>query len=334
MLAFLAAVVALTAISTHGTLDTFADELLGETTAESFGLYVLARGINAAVSVFQSAEVNAVVGSLSVGEALDPVNDAVERFSSIMVLAIGSLLLQEVVLAFVSSAVFRWIFALVGIVTLLTLAVVWRRRAMGAPGVGLLDRFCGAAVKIFVLASIMRFIVPVFVVVSYLAAQALLQPEIDRQSGELSAISEEVSIDGQQVLDELAVEENGQENQEGEIQAAEEQGSWLDRFGDTLRDTADRILPDISLPDFSGLPTLLDRAAQLAEYLTRLLVLIAVKNILLPLVFLALALKVTRPVATRLLAMTSAIERDLKEIKQKAKEIGSEGTSALPDAKN
>ena len=330
MLVFLTVILALTAISTHGTLDTFADELLGETTAESFGLYVLARGINAAVSVFQSAEVNAVVGSLSVGEALDPVNDAVERFSSVMVLAIGSLLLQEVVLAFVSSPVFRWIFALVGVVTLLTLAVVWRRRAVGAPGVGLLDRFCGAAVKIFVLASIVRFIVPVFVVVSYLAAQALLQPEIDRQSGELSAISEEVSIDGQQVLDELAVEENGQENQEGEIQAAEEQESLLDR----VRAAADRILPDISMPDFSGLPTLLDRAAQLAEYLTRLLVLIAVKNILLPLVFLALALKVTRPVATRLLAMTSAIERDLKEIKQKAKEIGSEGTSALPDAKN
>ena len=76
-------ILVLTATSTHGTLDTFAEELLGETTAESFGLYVLARGINAAVSVFQSTEVNAVVGSLSVGEALDPVNDAVERFSSL-----------------------------------------------------------------------------------------------------------------------------------------------------------------------------------------------------------------------------------------------------------
>ena len=326
MFAFLAVIVALTAISTHGTLDTFADELLGETTAESFGLYLLARGINAAVSVFQSAEVNAVVGSLSVGEALDPVNDAVERFSSVMVLAIGSLLLQEVVLAFVSSTVFRWIFASVGVVTLLTLTVVWRRRAVGAPGVGLLDRFCGAAVKFFVLASIVRFIVPVFVVMSYLSAQALLQPEIDRQSGELSAISEEVSINGQQVLDELAVEENGLENQEGEIQATEEQGSLLDR----VRAAADRILPNISLPDFSVLPALLDRAAQLAEYLTRLLVLIAVKNILLPLVFLALALKVTRPFTTRLLAMSSAIDRDLKDIKQKAKEIGSKESSALP----
>ena len=189
MFAFLAVVAALTAISTHGTLDTFADGLLGETTAESFGLYLLARGINAAVSVFQSAEVNAVVGSLSVGEALDPVNDAVERFSSVMVLAIGSLLLQEVVLAFVSSTVFKWMFALVGAVTLLILAVVWRRRAVGAPGVGLLDRFCGAAVKIFVVASVVRFIVPVFVVVSYLAAQALLQPEIDRHSLDFDGLS-------------------------------------------------------------------------------------------------------------------------------------------------
>ena len=180
----------------------------------------------------------------------------------------------------------------------------------------------------------MRFIVPVFVVVSYLAAQALLQPEIDRHSGELSAISEEVSIDGQQVLDELAVAENGPENQDGDIQATEEQGSWLDRFRtatDRTRAAVDRILPDIGLPDLSILPALLDHAVQLAEYLTRLLVLIAVKNILLPLVFLALALKVIRPVAhAHLLAMTSAIDRDLKDIKQTAKEIGSEGSSALP----
>ena len=94
-----------------------------------------------------------------------------------------------------------------------------------------------------------------------------------------------------------------------------------------------RILPDIRIrmPDFSILPALLDRAAHLAEYLTRLLVLIAVKNILLPLVFLALALKVIRPFTARLLAMTSAIDRDLKDIKQTAKEIGSEGSSALPE---
>ena len=326
MLAFLAAVLALTAISTHGALDNLADELLTETTAETFGLYLVARGINAAVSVFQSAEVNAVVGSLSVGEALDPVNDAVERFSSIMVLAIGSLLLQEVVLAFVSSAVFRWMFALVGIVTLLTLAVVWRRGVVGAPGLGPLDRFFGAAVKIFVIASIVRFIVPVFVVVSYLASQALLQPEIDRQSGELSAISEEVSIDGQQVLDELAVDGNGQANQQGGIQAVEEQRGFINR----LRGAVDRVLPDIRMPDFSILPALLDRAAQLAEYLTRLLVLIAVKNVLLPLVFLALALKVVKPFTTRLLAMTSAIDRDLNDIGQQAKEIRREASSALP----
>ena len=40
--------------------------------------------------------------------------------------------------------------------------------------------------------------------------------------------------------------------------------------------------------------------------------------------------EVTRPVATRLLAMTSAIDQDLKDIKQKAKEIGNEESSALP----
>ncbi len=341
--AFLVVVLALSVISTHGTLDELADERLGQTTAESFGLYLLARGINAAVSVFQSAEVNAVVGSLSVGEALDPVNDAVERFSSIMVLAIGSLLLQEVVLAFVSSAGFRWVFALLGVVTLSTLAVLWRRRAMGVPGVGPVDRFCRAAVKIFVVAAVVRFIVPVFVLVSHFAALALLQPEIDRQSGELSIVSEEISVDDQQILDQLAVEDGrgnpqGQLNQEGqedqesqddqqtELPAQEEQRSLLDRF----RAVADRVIPDVRMPDFSILPTLLDRAAQLAEYLTRLLVLIAVKNLILPLVFLALALKVTKPLTMRLLALTSTIDRDIRDIREIRQEIGNGGPPNLP----
>ena len=319
-LVFAVVVLALTVLSTHGTLDQFADEQVTETTGESFGIYAISRGLNATVSMFQSAEVSVpLVGGVRVGEVLDPLNDAAERLSSVMVLAVGSLLLQGVVLAFVSSTVFKWVFALIGVVTISTLIVVWRRRSADAASIGLLDRFCGAAVRFFVLAAIVRFIVPVFVIASYLAGQALLQPQIDRQSGELSAITEEVSGDDQQILDQPAIDENGIEDQNEQNPATEEQRSIFDR----ARDAASQLLPDISMPDFSILSVLVEHAANLVEYLTRLLVLIAVKNIILPLIFLAIALKIIKPVTMRLLAMSTAIERDLKEIR-------SGRSSALP----
>ena len=199
LLVFSVAILVLAALSTHGTLDDFAGERLTETTIESFAIYGVARALNATISVVQSTEVDAVVVSTNVGEALDPANDAIERFSTVMTWALGSLLLQGVVLAFVSSSVFKWLFALIALVTLASLMIVWRRQSAGAPPIDLLNRFCGAAVKVFVVASIARFVVPVFVIVSYLAGQALLQPEIDRRSEEFSAISEEVSGDDQQI---------------------------------------------------------------------------------------------------------------------------------------
>ena len=91
-------------------------------------------------------------------------------------------------------------------------------------------------------------------------------------------------------------------------------------------------MPDFDLPDFSStIPNLRERAANLAENLTRLLVLFVVKNIVLPLVFLALALKVIKPVTMRLLAMTAAIDRDLNEIKGEMKQIGNPRSSRLPE---
>ena len=326
-LVFSVAILALAALSTHGTLDDFAGERLRETTIESFAIYGVARALNATISVIQSIRTGGSAGvvvaqgsvGVDIGEALDPLNDAIERFSTVMTWALGSLLLQGVVLAFVSSSVFKWLFALIALVAFATLMIVWRRLSAGTPGIDPLNRSCGAAVKIFVVAAIVRFIVPIFVIVSYLAGQALLQPEIDRRSEELSAISEEVSGDDEQILDQLAIEESEVAELDAQDPATDDGTSMLD----LARAAAAGILPDLSMPDFTSMiPNFVDRAVNLVEYSTRLLVLIAVKNIILPLVFLAIALKVLKPATMGLLAMGARIERDLKAIKGETKKIG------------
>lgn len=69
-----------------------------------------ARGINALVSTVQSTTINFQFGggiAVSIGEILDPVNDLVEQYSTLMKFAIGSLIIQKVLLEIIADAVFK-----------------------------------------------------------------------------------------------------------------------------------------------------------------------------------------------------------------------------------
>ena len=81
-----AIVLALTTLSFHGGLDNFAQAWVTETATESVEIYAISRGINAGISTLQSSQVKVpFLASIQIGELLDPVNDAVERISSVMV---------------------------------------------------------------------------------------------------------------------------------------------------------------------------------------------------------------------------------------------------------
>lgn len=68
----------------------------------AFVTFAAARGLNAAISVAQGTELTFGVGAsatFSVGEVLDPINDLVEQFANLMLLATVSFGIQEVLLA-------------------------------------------------------------------------------------------------------------------------------------------------------------------------------------------------------------------------------------------
>lgn len=192
---------ALTMLSFHGALDDLAYDRLNETTTESVGIYALARATNAGISVLQSSEVGIkFIGKVSVkvGEVLDPINDAIERLSSIMLWAIGSLLLQRLVLEVTSTAVFRWGFSCIGVVAFLALFLpAWKpfrdmaRIRFQISDVGL-ARCRDLLVRIFVVGAIVRFIVPGFVIVSVVAAEMFLGNTIQDHRDRLSVLSADV----------------------------------------------------------------------------------------------------------------------------------------------
>ena len=191
----------LTALSVHGALDHLAYDQLADTTAESIGIYALSRSINAGISVLQSSQFGIAIASVQFGELLDPINDAVERLSSTMVWAIGSLLLQRLVLEVTATAVFRWGFFCIGVATFaVLLASSWKwcrdllRVRLRVSEVRL-TRCRALLVRILVIGTIVRFIVPVFVIVSVLAAEMFLGATVQEHRGRLSAWSAEVGVD-------------------------------------------------------------------------------------------------------------------------------------------
>jgi len=62
--------------------------------------YAIARSINAGVSIIKNSSVTLGVGmegTIALGEVLDPVNDAVERFSDVLTLSVWSLGIEKII---------------------------------------------------------------------------------------------------------------------------------------------------------------------------------------------------------------------------------------------
>ena len=87
-------------------LDAAAQEYLQDALTNNLLIYATARTINAIISVIQSVEISISLGAgvaVHPGEALDPLNDLIERFSGFVLYGLAGLGLQQVVLTATSS---------------------------------------------------------------------------------------------------------------------------------------------------------------------------------------------------------------------------------------
>ena len=140
--------------------------------------YALARGLNGAISVAQGTEVAIQPAGVGVnftpGQILDPVNDLVERFSWIMMLASSSLGIQKVLLSMSAWNGLLIAVALSGLLFLLS--IVWNR----------LSGMRWVLQRLFLFVLLLRFMMPAISVANdwvyrtflesdYLAASASLE---------------------------------------------------------------------------------------------------------------------------------------------------------------
>lgn len=250
--AVIAAAIALSGMA-DGASDTYADEAF----KRALVTFAVARGLNGVISVAQGTEVAVEPGGVgvnfTVGQILDPINDLIEQFSSVMLVATSSLGLQKVLLNMTGwwGTTLAFVFA----VLFLAIATWWPGGAK--PGMGTL------AVRLFLVMAFVRFALPMLIIGTHIVFAGFLEQEHDAATAVLEATSSEI--------EEFSQEETAQ---------IENDASFVDRLGD-MWDSSVRQL------DVSGrIERLRNSASNASEQIVNLIVIFVLQTIILPLAFL------------------------------------------------
>ncbi len=146
--------------------------------------FAVARGLNGVISVAQGTEVAvqpAGVGiNFSPGEILDPVNDLIERFSWVMLLATSSLGVQKVLLSM--SAWHGLLLALLLMTVLVVVSHVFLKS----------ERLRAAFARVFLFLLILRFMMPAIAIGNNWVYETFLQSDYLEATAELQTAQQEI----------------------------------------------------------------------------------------------------------------------------------------------
>jgi hypothetical protein len=248
-----------------GVVDDASRDIAERSFARALVTFAAARTLNGVISAAQGTEVALEPGGvgviLAIGEALDPINDLVERFSSVMLVAASSLGLQNILLG-----ISRWwgMNAALVAVGVATIAATW-----WAGGAGM--RAAAITSRMFVMLLFLRFAVPLLILGTGIVSDVFLNEELDEAAAALEATSTEI----EQLSDAEPVPPSGDT-------------SLMDRLGSMLDDSMR------SLNATERLGQLKATASDAAEHIINLIVIFVLQTILLPLAIFWLLLEIVK----------------------------------------
>lgn len=146
--------------------------------------FAISKSLNAIISVAQGTEIAATPAGIgvnfAVGELLDPINDMVERFSWVMLMATLSLGIQKILIVVVSTPLIEYLFLLLGIATLYRLYKPKKS-------------YLSTLVKLFVFLLILRFSMPLMALANQGVYDYFLAE--DFQKAALSLQQQQIDLD-------------------------------------------------------------------------------------------------------------------------------------------
>lgn len=256
--------------SLTGHIDRSSEEQAENALKNALVTFAVARTLNGVISAAQGTEVALEPGGvgviLSVGEILDPVNDLIERFSAVMLIAASSLGLQALLLNITSWwGITAFLFAAAAGF----LVVIWAPRSTAA-------RYAGPALRVLLILLFVRFAVPVLIVGTTVISDAFLAPEQEAAT----AILRDTTTDIERI------------SEETQSVSGDEQ-SLMDRLGEMI----DESLQSMRVGD--RMTELRESASNAAEHIVSLIAIFVLQTILLPLMFLWLFMAGLKGIASR-----------------------------------
>jgi len=255
-----------------GLIDDTSRRYASEAFTRALVTFAVARTLNGVISVAQGTEVAIEPGGVgvnfSVGQVLDPINDLVERFSAVMLVATTSLGLQNVLLRM--TMWWGTSLALV-LVAASALVVLWWRKLDDS-------RLRPVVMQLLLLTVFLRFAVPILVIGSNLVFDTFLAAE---QAAATEAL-EATRTDIEQINENVPTSASNTENQ-----------SVIERLGSML----DSSLESMNIRD--RLTRLRDRVSNASEHIINLIVIFVLQTIILPLVFLWMFIELLKMLAAR-----------------------------------
>ncbi|MFD1384359.1 hypothetical protein ACFQ45_13350 [Rhodanobacter aciditrophus] len=167
-------VLALVVFAWVGVVDQYAEQYINGSLVSAGASFGIARLFNATVSVLSTITLNVpIVGSVQIGQLLDPLNDLVEDFSSVMKYAISSLLIQKFLVEILQTLHFKVFLSLSGVMYLATKFVWTSHRVL--------------AYKVFLFAVICKFSIAMVAVASSWVDEAFLDEAVQKEYATLEA---------------------------------------------------------------------------------------------------------------------------------------------------
>ncbi len=263
-----AAALALAVLAHLDLLDARGREYTEDGFKRTLVVYGISRGLNGVISAVQGTELAfepAGIGvTLTPGQILDPINDLIERFSWVVLVAGTSLGVQRVLIDVSAAPVLS---AALGAALLAAAAALWIRPGAGAP-VRILWRIAA-------LALVVRFAVPVMAIASDALYSAFLAPRFEASTRQLEDTAATLR----------AIDDAGRQ-----APAAGEDDSLLDSARRAYRSAADSMDVRRRIDAFKA------AAADIGEYALNLSVVFVIETLLFPIALLWLLLALLRRV--------------------------------------
>ena len=224
--------------------------------------YAIARGLNGVISVAQGTEVAVQpvgVGlTFAPGQILDPVNDLIERFSTVVLVSAASLGMQRML---IEITAWFWFSLLCSFLLLVSAFMIWKSHAVSLSN----NRLLYKATAILL---VIRLVVPLVAVVNEGVYLAFLQPQYETSKKQLENITADVD----------------QVQQSSQVQMADE-NSFIEKIQALYNSAADAV--DIQ----QQLDELKQTVSDVSQHALNLMVVFVLQTIILPVLFLFIAYK-------------------------------------------